>query len=125
MTIHRQRVFDVFANIVSDGSEKDRRHNGTTTAPETVKCLPSIIPFDLIVSALNTVDVVPSSSVNDEEMDCSDGMLLQMSMPFGGVDFKLCALTAFGGGGDDGVEYLGSLIRRIEATMDRVTLFED
>ncbi|ETI37395.1 hypothetical protein F443_16605 [Phytophthora nicotianae P1569] len=139
--IHGHSVIDVFANpIVSsdntsihyDGfstfSQDDTEYtyvfeNGTSymvespvngNASSTLHCLPSIIPFEHILPALNNATSIPSASVGGETIECPDGSLFRTT--FSGVDFVLCASStsgfmAFGLDMTMAVEYLSTPIR--------------
>ncbi|GMF55112.1 unnamed protein product [Phytophthora fragariaefolia] len=150
MRIHGQSVFEIFAKpaVSVDGAgilyngfatfvQDDKRFtymlvdgasyvvesvgNATTSAAtQTVRCLKSLTPFDSIISALNTVQAIPSSLVNDEAIYCPSGTLLQTSTPFGGVDFTFCAsarlgFIAYGGDITVAIEYPESPLQIIAA----------
>ncbi|KAJ8527406.1 hypothetical protein ON010_g14857 [Phytophthora cinnamomi] len=58
------------------------------TISQTVECLSSVSPFDIILPALNNASVVSSSVLSGESIQCPSGPLLPTY--FGGVDFALC-----------------------------------
>ncbi|KAE9035723.1 hypothetical protein PR003_g9407 [Phytophthora rubi] len=150
MHIHGESIFDVFAKpfVADDGISV--RYDGfatfiqgesqftymlvdgaayvveslgndtTSVATQTVRCLESLTPFDLIVSALNNVKAVPRSLVDDEAIFCPSGPFFQTATPFGGVNFTFCPSTtsgfiAYGGDITMTVEYLEDPLRSITA----------
>ncbi|KAE9011874.1 hypothetical protein PR003_g12727 [Phytophthora rubi] len=152
MHIHGESIFDMFAKPVVADDGVSVRYDGfatfiqgesqftymlvdgaayavestgndtTSVATQTVRCLESLTPFDLIVSALNTVRAVPRSLVDDEVNFCptDSGTFFQTSTPFGGVNFTLCASTtsgfiAYGGDITMIVEYLDDPLRSFTA----------
>ncbi|KAG2786572.1 hypothetical protein PC111_g24302, partial [Phytophthora cactorum] len=106
-----------FSYILEDGAsymvEKSDKDSASTTS-QKVRCLPSILPFENMLPALNSVSAIPSASVGGKAIECPNGALFESS--FGGVQFVLCAsgssgFTAYGLDVTMTVEYLQSPIR--------------
>uniref|UniRef100_H3GVY0 GPI inositol-deacylase n=1 Tax=Phytophthora ramorum TaxID=164328 RepID=H3GVY0_PHYRM len=148
MNIHGQSVFNVFAKPIVSANGSNVRYDGfatfiqgdsqftyllvdgaayvveslgndtTSAVSQTVRCLSSIAPFDSIVSALNTLKVVPSTPRNEDGFECAGGTLLKTATPFGREDFTVCAsgpsgFIAYGGNIKMSVEYLDYQLHKI------------
>ncbi|GMF35197.1 unnamed protein product [Phytophthora lilii] len=146
VNIHGQSAFDIFADpvlfadntsVLYDGfsafTQGDTQFtytfvNGTSYITEsstrvvtsavtqTVRCLPSILPFESILPALNNASAIPSATVGGEPVVCPDGTLFQTS--FSGLNFALCAsgtsgFVAYGLDFTVAVEYLSSPLHNI------------
>ncbi|GMF31559.1 unnamed protein product [Phytophthora lilii] len=143
VNIHGQSEFDIFTKHVLSADNTSVLYEGFSTftqgdtqftytfvsgtsfitesstsaiTPAVTRCLPSILPFESILPALNNASAVPSATVRGEPVACPNGTLFQAS--FSGLDFALCAsgasgFVAYGLDFTVAVEYLSSPLHSI------------
>ncbi|ETO66136.1 hypothetical protein F444_16620 [Phytophthora nicotianae P1976] len=149
MNIHGQSTFEVYANpVVSE--DNSLRYDGfadfvqdnsrfsymlvdgvsymvetsisdsASTTAQKVHCLPSILPFENMLPALNSISPIPSAFIGGKAVECPNDSLFQTS--FGGVQFVLCSsgssgFTAYGLDVTMSAEYLQNPIRNRSVAM--------
>ncbi|KAG6596001.1 ABC transporter [Phytophthora cinnamomi] len=94
-------LYDAYATFVQNGIESTyslvdgawyldiKDPSSYSTAQQSARCLSSgPVPVNSIMQSLNDATPIPSASIGDKKIECTDGKLLQTS--FGGADYALC-----------------------------------